>query len=86
MWKQECQEATTNEYPCRRENIDLAFRGTNCRLRSMSECKVHRFFPLLRDLNPPSALTVVRRAESQIYLEAAKSKREREWPRVARSI
>jgi hypothetical protein len=37
-------------------------------------------------LNPTRALTVVRRAESQIYLEAAKSKREREWPRIARAI
>lgn len=49
MWKRECQGATTNEYFCRRENIDLTFRGINCPLRSMSECEVHLFFPLLRD-------------------------------------
>src|ERR1035438_5194221 len=50
MWKQECQGATTNEYSCRRKNIDLTFRSINCGLRSMSECEVHLFFPLLRDL------------------------------------
>ncbi len=46
----------TNEYSCRGKNIDLTFRRIDCGLSSMSECEVHLFFPLLRDLCGPVPL------------------------------